>query len=90
LYLNVKDNKMDIHICASNYYWSMCDFVNINGGEMKKDLFWKIMAILFYLWLCLFLWSESIVIPQGTFFKVNKLTGKVYDYSESSGKWGRF
>jgi len=58
--------------------------------KMEKDLFWKIMAILFLLWLCLFLWSDSIVMPQGALIKVNKLTGKVYMYSEGSGKWRRY
>lgn len=55
---------------------------------MKKHLFWKIMAVLFFLWLCLFLWSSSIVMPQGALFKINKLTGKVYTLDD--GKWERF
>lgn len=47
---------------------------------MKKNLFWKIMTILFFLWLCLWLWNSSIVIqhaPAGS-LKYNKLTGSVY------------
>ncbi|MFW9851832.1 MAG: hypothetical protein ACFFDS_02730 [Candidatus Thorarchaeota archaeon] len=46
---------------------------------MKKDLFWKIMAVLFFIWLCLWLWSSLIVVSTygGTVpVKVNKLTGK--------------
>ncbi len=55
---------------------------------MKKNLFWKIMAVLFFIWLCLFLWNSSIVMPQGTFFRVNKLTGKVYMFD--NGRWEIF
>ena len=53
---------------------------------MKKSLFWKIMTVLFFIWLCLFLWNISIVMPQGSLLKVNKLTGKVYMYSDYEWK----
>ncbi len=55
---------------------------------MKKNLFWKIMAILFLLWLCLYLWNSSIVMPQGALIKVNKLTGKAYTFA--NGEWTIF
>ena len=49
---------------------------------MKKDLFWKVMAVLFFIWLCAWLWSNSIIVAnitgEGRAFKTNKLTGSVY------------
>jgi hypothetical protein len=49
---------------------------------VKKDLFWKIISIIFIIWLFLFLKKESIYIFQpeknpAIIVKVNKLTGSV-------------
>ena len=54
---------------------------------MKKDLFWKIMAIIFLCWLFLWLWNSSIVIyklSDAYSMKFNKITGKV-DYLTKEG-----
>jgi len=45
---------------------------------MKKHIFWKILAVLFFIWLCLFLWKSSIEINFAGNIKTNKLTGKTY------------
>lgn len=49
---------------------------------MKKDLFWKVMAVFFFIWLCVWLWSNIIVVmnvgSNNVAFKTNKLTGSTY------------
>ncbi len=58
---------------------------------MKKNLFWKIMAILFFLWLCVWLWNSSIYIshPSGSIpMKFNKLTGTAWILTEHN--WQKF
>jgi len=51
---------------------------------MKKDLFWKIIALLFILWL--FLWlGSNLYFYNSAVLKVNKITGEVYIYD--SGTW---
>lgn len=51
---------------------------------MKKDLFWKIMAVLFFIWLCLWLWNSSNYITKYSvqaytvLFRINKITGRTY------------
>lgn len=52
-----------------------------------KDLFWKIMAVIFILWLFLILFVSSIHVERvsNSVFKVNKITGKAYLLSKSSG-----
>jgi hypothetical protein len=60
---------------------------------MKKQFFWKIMSVLFFIWLCFWLWSQIIVIDKYTvgkgecIFKYNKLTGDTYVYYPLSKKW---
>jgi len=53
---------------------------------MKKDLFWRIMAVLLFVWLCVWFWSQNINVydyPAETgiggvaFIKMNKITGSV-------------
>ena len=60
---------------------------------MKKNLFWKIMAILLFLLLCVWLWNSSIYIYQPkleVMMKHNKLTGAVYMFSIKTNKWVKF
>ena len=48
---------------------------------MKKDLFWKVIAIFFICWLFLWLWNSSIIIQKvklAQTMKFNKITGKVH------------
>ncbi len=57
---------------------------------MKKIQFWKVMAILFFLWLCVWLWNSSIYIYQtkpSVMVKHNKLTGAVYGFNVETNKW---
>ena len=47
---------------------------------MKKDLFWKIMAIIFLVLFFLYIWSNSIIIEiikEYQSMKFNKITGEV-------------
>jgi len=58
--------------------------------KMRKNLFWKIMALIFLAWLFLWLWNSSIVIIKtgdSPSIKYNKLTGKVYKFTSSG--WER-
>lgn len=63
---------------------------------MKKDLFWKIVVVIFLVLMAIWVWSKSIIIipsqPKGftvELYKVNKLTGSVYsfDFSEGYRRW---
>jgi len=59
---------------------------------MKKNLFWKVMAVLFFLWLCVWMWNSSIYIsrPAGeTVVKINKLTGTFYVWGGDGVGWQR-
>lgn len=50
---------------------------------MKKSLFWEIIAVVFIIWLFLFLWNSSIVIDKlelkglNVTIKINKITGRI-------------
>lgn len=61
---------------------------------MKKNLFWKVMAVLFFLWLCVWLWNSSIFIYQKDLASVrhNKLTGTIdvyYINNQPENTWRR-
>lgn len=46
-----------------------------------KDKFWKISAIIFLLWLFLWLWNSMIYVDlvlERRFVKINKLTGQAW------------
>ena len=48
---------------------------------MKKDLFWKIIAIIFLVLFFLYIWSNSIYVYRKEIIfivKINKITGRVY------------
>jgi len=59
----------------------------------RNDLFWKIIVIVFLLWLFLFLWSNSIYIEITAgqcVIKINKFTGKLYySYIGDEKGWQR-
>jgi len=67
----------------------------IRGGEgMKKNLFWKILAIIFLLWMFLWLWNNLTYLCTPNAYiivKVNKLTGKVYcvRYGQEWKRWDK-
>lgn len=50
---------------------------------MNKDLFWKVLAIIFLCWLFLSLWNSTVHI-EGR-LKINKITGNAYVLSD--GEW---
>ena len=60
---------------------------------MKKDLFWKIIAIIFLFLFSLYIWTNSIYIYRVKLkhiVKVNKITGRVYYLKIPSEKgWKR-
>ena len=59
----------------SNRYMGKIDIFR-EGVKMKKDLFWKIMTILFFLWICLWLRKESISFTTGQgIHRFNRITG---------------
>jgi len=48
---------------------------------MRKDLFWKVIAIFFLVLFFLYVWTNSIYIYRKELryiVKVNKITGRVY------------
>lgn len=53
-----------------------------------KDKFWKIMAIIFLLWLFLCLWNSTIQVDfiKTKLVKINKLTGQVWYFKEDVWK----
>jgi len=51
----------------------------------KGNLFWKIIAILFLIWLYLFLWGDRYFYHPGSFIRFNKFTGNVTELYD--GKW---
>lgn len=60
---------------------------------MKKNLFWKVISILFLIWLFLWLWNRSIIIipllEGKVIIKTNKLTGRSYRLIRHKG-WVRY
>lgn len=61
---------------------------------MKKDLFWKVMAVLFFIWLCVWLWSNSNAFIKFQWeggivmYKINKFTNAIYIHAANQpGKW---
>ena len=54
-----------------------------------KDKFWKICAVIFLILLFLHVWVNRFSITKygGVTVKMNKLTGKTYEYFEPEKGW---
>jgi hypothetical protein len=54
---------------------------------VKKDLFWKIIALLIIVWLFLWLRSTLYFYFSSGLIKINKITEQVYVWEHDPGHW---